>query len=309
MTLVVARANEAGLVIVSDTRASFASRDAARPRDVMRSPGPIHGVLKAIILNHAQCLCFSGEVEVAYAMLHQLVADGLHLALDDEPILQRLLTTHVDREQRVDFLLASVLGAPTLHEVKDGALRRDVGASWLGSAAAYSAYQRHYAESEHSAPGGGEPEKRQLGRVQDAMHRLLEGEQAFEDVGDFLVTVRSAPHGLVYIPYASAWFPTFETSSEEWVTVDMGTAATGAYSYGVLCPKDSGGLPFVAVYFAHGEFGVVFSPFESSDAFVCDARTPDEFVAHVERVSGVELGGIIMLRDHVIRLRRHDPAV
>jgi len=308
MTLIVARANAAGLRIIADTRASFVSREATRHPVAVRPGKPLEGVLKSVLLNHSQCVAFAGDVAVAQAAIEGIVADGTHLLLDDDAVLARLLGAHVESHGATDFILGSVLGPAKLYEVKDGAVERGVRATWLGSRDAFAEYQRHYLTSPHApAAARSDPACDELARMTNAMHQLIEGEQTFDDVGDFLISVASRPHGLVYLPYAITSFRPCATDSADLTALQMGDAATGAYSYAVLCPTSSG-VPLVAVYFAHGGFGAVFAPFQAREPVLFDAKTAESFVAQVERSTQQELCGTVMLSDRAIVLRRHEPA-
>lgn len=309
MTLVVARANDAGLAVVSDTRASFVSRDATRQRVGDRPASPLNGVLKAVILNHSQCVCFAGEVSVALDAILGIVADDSHARLDDELVLARLLAAHKQTGYAADFLLASIVGNPSLHEVKGGTVARNVPNSWLGNRDAFAAYQSVYhAPRDQAASDAKESARNELQRMSDAMLQLVESEQSFSDVGDFLICVRSRPHGLVYLPRFDASVPPRSISSTEWAAVEMGSAATGAYSYSVLCPT-AAGVPLVAVYMAHGGFGAVFAPFHAREPVVIDANTPTSFVEQVERATGYELAGWVQVGNSLRRLKRHDPNI
>lgn len=269
---------------------------------------PHHGVLKSIVLNHSQCVCFAGDVAIAQATIERMVAERHHLLLDDEAVLDLLFAAHSESGGATDFILGSILDRPRLHEVKDGAIGRDVGATWLGSGDAFAEYQRlYFAPRSDSEPAPTDIARDDLACMTDAMHRLIEGEQAFDDVGDFLICVASRPHGLVYLPFATTWFPPFSTSSPEWSKVDMGSAASGAYSYAALCPT-AAGVPLVAVYFAHGNFGAVFAPFHARDPILIGAESAESFVDQVERATGYELCGTVILSDRAITLRRHEPA-
>lgn len=179
-------------------------------------------------------------------------------------------------------------------------MTRDVPVSWLGNHSAFAAYQRYYLSS------GGLEGLDALTRMIGAMNSLLEGDHSFPDVGDFPLSVGSREHGLVYLPSAHATFPPDRTSSEEWRSVEMGTASTGAYAYSVLCPTASG-IPLVAVYVTHGGFGIVFAPLQGREPIVIDASDAMVFVRTVEATWGYELSGMVQVGGKILRLRRHAP--
>lgn len=112
MTLVVARANEAGLRIVTDSRATFTSPD--------RTPSnPTQGVMKVVVISHSQCIAFAGDVDVAYEALHEVWREGLHLRFSDDAILERLFSAHERSARATEFILGSVIDRPRIHQVRD----------------------------------------------------------------------------------------------------------------------------------------------------------------------------------------------
>jgi hypothetical protein len=289
MTLIVARANSAGIRMVSDSRVFD-------PAD--RKPRPLSGALKTIILNPAQCVCFAGHLDHAQTAVESIFLDELHQRLDDEAVLARLLEAHrnstaeVGVEAATEFLLGSLLqGEPMLHEIKGGAIASDLKASWLGSANAFELFQRAY----HTGPrAGAHDDKAALGRMSAAFNDILHGEHEPENFGDFMFEVGTRRDGFRYRSGTYAFPPQpVIVRSTEWQQFKIGSTAEGWYFCSVLCPERAG-IPLVAIYFATAGFGAVLSPAFGRSPIIVEGATPEQFVEQVETEFGVRLVGRVL---------------
>lgn len=263
----------------------------------------MEGVLKALILNPWQCVCFAGHLDHAQTAVESIFVDELHQRFDDGAVLERLLDAHRDSVRDVgdsdaaEFLLGSLRqGQPTLYEVKGGAIASDRKASWLGSAEAFELYQRAYL----AAPPAPHDEKAALRRMFDAFSTFFLGEHEHEDVGDFFIEVVTGRDGFRYNSRSYVFPPQpLVITSTEWQTIKIGSAAEGWYFYSVLRPERAA-IPFVAIYFATAGFGVVLSPAHGRSTITAEGVTPEQFVERVEAEFNVRLFGQVMLEGGVV---------
>src|SRR5688572_29407778 len=123
MTLIMARLIHDQINILSDSKKTNAG-------EVFKGLDAIT-LLKAIVLHPHLCICFAGSIGRAQMAINSL-AIRPDSPFDLEMILEKLLNTHKAAENNPDFIIATLTPRPTLHEIKDGLLKRGVVTSWIG---------------------------------------------------------------------------------------------------------------------------------------------------------------------------------
>lgn len=287
MTLVVARQTSASRIrVMADTRVTYVDPGIVLP------PAEARGVLKAVVISPTTCVSFAGRVDYASDAFLALGAPGADTT-DHDAVVDVVLHSHRASRGETDFLVASTTPQPRLTRVADNTSTDANTQGWIGNQAAFSSYQRRYAE--HAPPSmEGLPEHQReeieaASRMGAAFAGIVDDDE-FSDVGDLVVSVASGAGGLTYMTKAVAHF------AEQAIvggsgpqTVRFGSAEEGGFAYSMMTP-DEPGVGAVAAHYFQGAFGVLWAPLRQRDPIVIRGDH-DAFVARVAHDFGFTMSG------------------
>lgn len=285
MTFIVAETGPRGVRIHADWLVSRPDGDA----DFRHAP-----VLKAVVLNGYQCVCWAGDVDRALDVIRALFVRGTTDAGDDDAVLEVLLQAHVASRgsNGVQFLLASLLGRrPVVHEITGGGVHRNLRFGWLGNQDALQRY-RHLRGVTLPAD-----ERASWIAMDRAFAQILFDAQFVDVGGHYSIIVRTTEEGELGYAFSARAYPSppASSSNHEYEPLRIGDTASGGFSPSVLVPWRAG-RPTIGVWFPEGPRGYVLDPsFRPRGAHEIEAPDLDAFLGEIHRRTGCRLRGAVIL--------------
>lgn len=290
MTLVVGRVISGQTFIVADTALTASNGKALNSF--------VDGCLKSYILDDGRiAIAFAdgseGFRQACTALLQmRRVADIVAYATD----AQRAAGWAVE-------LMVAEAGCDTLWTIKAGEAVEST-AGYLGSSAAFDAFQRFHAGDARRAPPGNE---QPVGTIRFSVmpvpapdegaeaysqifnaFKVVVDDPALPEVGGAIVSLCTKSGRFVYMPYSEVFSPHKLPPPGVEQQVSFGTAEEGGYAVEACVDATHREL---GVYFLHGRFGLVYTPDETGfrSPLVIRAATPNGFVMGARAKVGVDL--------------------
>jgi len=284
MTLVVAHSLKEYLRIVSDSKKTS-------PEEILR--GTENSILKAVVVHPELCICFAGSVGRAQVAIEKLRIDRRN-PFDLEQVFEYLLSQHRVGSNDPDFIVAALSPTTTLNRISGGELLRNLSSCWIGNYDAFCDYQKHFhatpLPSETDLPDTKDRFYALVSRMEDAFRSVIRA-NAYEDVGEFTISVMRDLDGLKYAPAANTSFVTQSIPSHTWTTLRFGSTAEGGHSYSIMTPLEAG-IGAVGVHFYQGSLGALFYPLKSPSAIVYRNVSADQFRDKVREEFDFEIEGV-----------------
>lgn len=282
MTLVVARIHEGKIYLESDSKIT--------DEKFVRS-NPLSGMLKTLIIHPFVCVSFSGNVYFAKKAIEIFFEKKIEQL---DLLISILLAINNESNNTTDFIVASVIGdIPKLFKISDAKVEQDLTSAWIGDKDGFEYFQKVFYTSDKTIP--------MMSRISAAFSKVIEN-KSLPTISDFQVSTISdtdiSPGVTVFMHKLSVSVSvtesqtiTFEKKGEA-KPIPLGTAAGGSsgVSYLVTANPDFHG---VAIYFIHGNFGILYCPQLGFEGILINAVSGREFMEHIKKQYGIGLLGFI----------------
>jgi hypothetical protein len=282
MSLVVAQATENGSRIVSDTRVTFE----------WKRPTFKTGTLKAIVLSPTVTICFAGDVLAGLEGVRDF-ARGLTETNKFDELLPNLQKRTVDRQRRVEFIVASVAAGSSITRIRDAEIELKLDSAWIGDHDAFERFQ----EERHKPLKGFQLEMmNQLppsGRVMMALGNAMQAviaDSRIPSVDDFCVRIVAKDGEFNYLEQMFIHVGRNITvkAGDDLVSKMAQPIQEGGYAVSVVEPAKPG-TPALGLNFPRARIGLVYLPLQYDEAQVIEDVSPNEFSQVVLNRFGVAL--------------------
>lgn len=260
MSLIVARKDDASILIVSDTHLSYAD---AKAVGVGQKRHPSTGVIKTVIINNDISVSFAGG-EVSADEAFQRIESDAPLAR----IKSILLQVHLECRQATDFIIA--VGSPEfqIFEIKNSDCL-EVEAAWIGSKKAFSAFQEFMQGNVKRQSGNYmsfepvvvETQTKLFGTMASAMDYVIEND-SIPEVDGFRVNTVFTEGKFQYTSYVHSYMsdrPLIieipEGVSSLSFPITHGTAENGGYTINFF---RSSNFMYSGIHILQGNFGIIY---------------------------------------------------
>lgn len=254
MTLVMARQFGDRICILSDSMIS--DRDA--PRDSV-----IPGQLKTIVLNDRISISYSGSVNEAVHKIREIRRE-MFKGVSLDKILDPLAKFTLDKNGKVDFIVASHISTPRLYKIANGKIYKEFDCYWIGDAEAANLVQQQIDEYNEVVEGLPEYISQEEYKFSTAFRKLVEEHQV-PTVGGIMFESIGSPYGYCYQNFSMtvAWdaIPLDDRFDEQ---AQRAYEKTGTECYKLATlSADERGLAVTGAYFDQNEIGFIYSPLDS----------------------------------------------
>lgn len=266
MTLIVARKFGNQASIVGDSLVSGGNQDLRKP----------NLALKLLSIDNQTAIAYAGSPEIAHRLIRQ--ATRTHSSDDASDIAARLAPETGCAE--LDFLIVQ---CGRVFEIKNGSVKGNLGAAWIGDHPAFTAFQEHATDfarvvgAEHSHLLG----------LRYAMEQVAQNPR-YESVGWPIVSMTSTENDTKYDCMMSLTSPKFVPKASDWFSVDFGEAARGGFGYTTVTPPTSGIAGWGMYYFQafKGFYFAVDFPNFTFNRYVGSAKSAQHFCEMLEQRLG-----------------------
>lgn len=291
MTLVVARIIEDEIFVISDTKITD-------PNEIVNNP--LTRAIKAIIIHPNIFIAYAGDFEVAKSAL-----SCIYNLIDSQPdfsvveLLKILFDSHRESKGETDYIIGLInYFKPELIRITNGEIESNLNATWIGKKEGYSLYQEHY----HNFLASGNS---QIASMQDAFTMVIENE-SIPEVGNYTISIETNKdidkeccfllYSINIVNYSGI---VHCKGSKEFAPLTLGSPESGAYSlsyFGSINPNKYA----VALYFPHGEFGVLFYPRINLDGIIYKKVTAEQFTSKIIEEFDIPLRGFKFYDENTI---------
>lgn len=266
MSLIVARITGPHICIVSDTKLIPSGHE-----DIGLKHHPGNGIIKSIILNKDQCVCFAGNEYFADAALQE-VEQGGH----PDDVLEVLHRYHILSEYHTAFIFCFVDHDPQIVSIKDGDVTKGEVA-WVGDQKAFELFQEYYHSKDTPIsrdspiiPGPREvPTIRNLrmtvnsqvpnddfSKMSNAMDHVIHYYDV-PSVGGFRIQVIHDGNWFAFTRYTNICNDVIEIPKDGTGRFGFSNRAKG--SYNVNCAQGYDNYQYAAIHIREADLGILYS--------------------------------------------------
>ena len=285
MTLVVARRTDNTVLLLSDTKVTS---------DLAIHPSLLDGALKTIIVSPTVCVSFAGNTEVARDSFAGIFSNQL---CGRAAINAHLLDCHIRSGQATDFVIASLEPTVSLDRIAAGLLEHGLQSTWIGSHAAFEAFQELAGTQTDRMPLASpsfDPATTSALNLRRAFADLVESSQ-FSSVGNFTIFASSGAANSGGFRYAgqvfgSGFHPVENTTEPTSMTRSLGVEG-GSFHYSLLTPTNRG-VGAIAIHIYEAQIGVLLYPRAHWEPTIFRDVSVEGFVELIAATFGVVVDGI-----------------
>lgn len=260
-----------------------------------------YGVLKTVILHPKISISFAGNIYLAEKAIKEIF---LYKKLTLDYLLETLLKYNKDNNNEVEFILCiiSYTVSNEIIKISNGLIGRNLQTAWIGDVNGFNVFQKQFHTLKQTGIDDAEALRQAFASVIDN-HEIT-------TVGDFQISAHTATsvEGYAMFLYTER-FGVFSNESQTFNTtkennsfnVTWGSAAGGSYgiSYfvSVIAKHYS-----VAIYFTHGNFGILFCPKLGFEGIVFSNISNLDFLKEINTKYKIPLRGIRMVNNSAMQL-------
>ncbi len=264
MSLCIAIIDNNEVFLMADTLLSFPEKTGKKP---------FHG-LKIFFLNQNIAIAYSGAAgKIAHSRLYAIYTQG-HKG--NIKLLAKQICKSFD--DKVDFLLAQSGEKPMITKISEGkiSILEDDGIYWIGDADAANYVSKLDGNNRF--------------QLQYNFENVIANSQ-FPTVGGHCVVARGKIEGFKLIPYMGLISPNYVQKTEDWETVDFGSAQTGGFGYTTVTPSKEGINGWGIFYFQgmYGQFWRVDFELNVLEVLKAYAANVEEFIKIIQDEIDIEL--------------------
>jgi tetratricopeptide (TPR) repeat protein len=255
MSLIIARATDKSILLVSDTKLSYK----------LKKANPfLEGTAKVLLIDESRLVSFAGIVEYAQIGINQIsICDS-----DDEII--RKLSDVTSNSSEVEFIFATITPKPRLVKITRNEIIENQ-AAWIGDYDGFKKYQEYFMSPSDSEPiyselfrmkilqmpdGENSCDAEIYSKMFDCMSAVIDSGTT-DSVGGFTVPVFTYKGKLQFAPYCSIFRRPLDMSELE---ATNGVVPFGDVSMGTFTVKfTSMDSKNFAVHLEQGQVGIVFT--------------------------------------------------
>jgi hypothetical protein len=259
VSLIVARVDNEGIYIVSDTKLTAPDDQEFSKRQKNDAK---EGVIKTTIIRPSCCISFAGNIDFADDALKAITP---YSATGE--IIEILRSQHELAGQRTDFILCVSEWEKRIYEIKNGQVTQ-VTAAWIGSQLAFNRFQSCMLTE------GGANSQGSFISMSDAsggnlFHKMTQAidaviqDEAIPEVAGFKIRVCFDGQRFKYMGYLDSYFSHMQLqfeipagAKEFSIPITHATAAQGGYTINFFNSADN--YNYVGLHLKQGKFGVVY---------------------------------------------------
>lgn len=293
MSLVVCKKIDNKIYIESDSRVT--DINAAKNESV-------YGVLKTIILYPQLCICFAGNIYIAEKAISEIFN---HKNVTLPYLLNLLLKYNIEAQNGVEFILCTIRNNSTeIIKISNSTVERKLATAWIGDIAGFKIFQKNFHELRNFDKG-------EVQCLNEAFAKVIDSAE-IDTVGDFQISAHTDTticlDGWVFqytekalVMCQGEMQKVVGSETEQLFKITWGSAAGGSYGISYFISVTPC-FHAVALYFAYGNFGVLFCPKISFEGIIISDTTNIEFVKTINEKYNIPLRGFVFRDNSAFQL-------